>query len=655
MHFFGHNMFSASSLSRSIGIARLSPQIDFKQVIVLVCLFFNLTSVFAQNHITRQAWFDDPTGHLSWAQVMEAESQFQNYEGVLSRGFGASTIWLKLTIDPHASASDAPKREKLVLRIRPVYLDQIEIYDPLLGHQPSHLTGDRFHPKAQEIQGLDFMVSIPSGEQARDIWVKVKSTSTRQISIQALNLDELNSRIHTQELLYALYIGVILVFFSWAAVHWMFSREPLVGLFSLTQFSALIYALCGLGYARVFWPVGLSAQWLDFITSLFSILAVSSAVAFHVLHLREFQPPERLQWAQKLLLLLLPLKLGLLLAGHPRIGLHINMIEVLISPNLFLLSVVLSKGWTPKPQSPRPALKRAYIIGFYALLWVIIMIAVLPGLALTSGGEIPLYIVQAHGLFTAFLIMVMLQYRDRVMRKKQNDMVIALESSLIRADHEKQMREEQEKLLSMLAHELKTPLATVQMRLNHSLQGSKEIRAAVRDMDNVIERCVQTLQMSDQKMRPHLTSLDWVGLLNDCIKACAQPERIESDFPTQLLIESDHQLLSIVINNLLENACKYANAEARIRITLACTTDAESTGAWAVMEVSNPPGAAGWPDPQLIFEKYYRSPNARRQAGTGLGLYLVRNLTQVLNGRIEYLPDHELLKFRLSLPIGNPS
>lgn len=643
-------MFSASSLSPLICRVRIRPKIESWHVVLLMCLMFCFSSAFAQNHITRQAWLDDPTGNLTLTQVMEAEQLFQIYDGVLSRGFGASAIWLKLTIDPQASEIEGPKRDKLVLRIRPVYLDQIEIFDPLLGQQPAHLTGDHFHPKTQEIQGLDFMVSIPRGEQTRDIWVKVKSTSTRQISIQALSLDELNRRVHTQELLYALYIGVIIVFFSWATVHWLFSRETLVGLFSLAQFSALIYALCGLGYARVFWPVEISPYWLDFTTSLFSILAVSSAVAFHVFHVGEFHPPERLKWAQKMLLYLLPIKLLLLLSGHPRIGLNINMVEVLVSPNLFLISVIWAKGWTETPKTPRPALKRPYIIGFYALLWVIMMIAVLPGLALTKGGELPLYIVQAHGLFTAFLIMAMLQYRDRVMRQKQNEMAIALESSLIRADHEKRMREEQEKLLSMLAHELKTPLATMQMRLNNSVQGSKEIRTAIRDMDNVIERCVQTLQLSDQKLQAHPLSLDMVGLLKDCIQSCAQPERVQTNFPNELWIKTDRQLLTIVVSNLLENACKYAHPDSIIQITLQTSSSVSSSGMGVLMDIVNAPGASGWPEPDLVFEKYYRSPNARRQAGTGLGLYLVRNLMPVLHGQIEYLPDREFIRFQLRLP-----
>ncbi len=614
-----------------------------------------LCSVWAKNLVVEQAWLDDPGGRLTWEQVRQSPDMFQPYKGVLSRGFGSSTIWIRVRIDPHRHAASVLDPDRLILRLRPVYLDRIEIYDPIQTRQPAYVTGDHFHPKEQAIPGLDFMIPIARGESARDLWVKVQSTSTRQISIQALELDELNSRVHQQELLYALYIGVIIVFLAWGCVHWLFSLDRLVGAFSVAQFCALVYALCGLGYTRVFWPSHLSAHWLDTLTSLFSILAVSSAVLFHILHVREFQPPTWLQRTQWLLLAALPVKLLLLALGQPMWGLHLNMLEILITPSIFLLSVILSKGWIESPRSPRPALKRGYVIGFYVLLLGVMMIAVLPGLALTSGGEIPLYIVQAHGLFTAFLIMVMLQYRDRVMRKKQNDLSLNLERSVMQAEHEKQMREEQEKLLSMLAHELKTPLATVQMRLSTGAEGTKEIRTAVRDMDNVIERCVQTLQLSDQRLHAHMVRFNLVTVLQDAVLSCAQPDRIHLKTPPEALIDSDHQLLSIIFSNLLENACKYASPGTPIQIELTLQTDSTNPTPHVRLVFSNFPGASGWPDAAQIFEKYYRSPQARRQAGTGLGLYLVKNLIQVLHGHIEYAPDDGQLRFVLTLPLWQAS
>lgn len=615
----------------------------------LLLLFFSAFALpaIAQNHIVERAWLEDPSGVLSWSEVQKLP--MQPYEGILSRGFGSSRLWIKLRIDPWAHPVSAREPEKLVLRIRPVYLDDIQIFDPLMAEQPAGQTGDLHHPRGHVFEGLDFMLPIARGDAPRDVWLMVQSTSTRQIAVEAVNVDNLTRLVHTQELLYALYIGVIIVFVAWALMYWLFSREHLVGAFALSQLVALFYALCSLGYARAFWPAFLSAEVLDVITSLFSILAVSAAVFFHVLHISEFAPPRWARLCMYALLGMSPIKLLLLGLNQPMLALHLNMLEILVAPTLFLAIICLAQGWQRHAPGRPPALRRAYVIGFYILLWLLLLVAVLPGLALSAGGEIPLYIVQAHGLVTATLILLMLQYRDRVRRQQQNQVALALERSQMQALQEKSIREEQEKLLAMLAHEIKTPLATMQMRLNSQAQGSREIRQAIRDMDGVIERCIQASQLSDRQLQPQTSRVDLVDMLRDVVSSSGHAERIELEAPARLMVDTDRQLLYIAINNLLENACKYAAPQSSVRLCLSKQLDGDLD--MASIEVSNLPGSAGYPDPDKLFQKYYRSPNARRQAGTGLGLYLVSSLMAVLGGRIAYLPDDQRVRFVLSLPV----
>jgi K+-sensing histidine kinase KdpD len=121
--------------------------------------------------------------------------------------------------------------------------------------------------------------------------------------------------------------------------------------------------------------------------------------------------------------------------------------------------------------------------------------------------------------------------------------------------------------------------------------------------------------------------------------------------PQHLPLHTDRQLWFIVLNNLLENACKYAAPDTPIEIRMEMRDDTNGA-AHLQLTVSNPPNQANWPDPEKIFDKYYRSPQARRQAGTGLGLYLVRNLMQVMGGQIDYAPTKDSVRFVLQLPLG---
>lgn len=620
----------------------------------LACAFLGAAQAHAQDHITERAWTEDTTGQLQLHDIQQLPAT--TFEGVLSRGFGEGAIWVRLRIDPSVSSTPTRDPDRLVLRIRPVYLDDIQVFDPLAPGGKAGITGDRVHPRAQAFDGLDFVLPIARGQAPRDIWLRLTSTSTRQISVQAVSTEDLQRRTQVQELVFALYIGVILIFMVWGVVYWVFSREAVIGAFAIKQASALVFALGSLGYTRVFWPAHWPALWLDTTTTLFSMLAVTAAIHFHVLLLREFEPPLWCLRLQQLLLALLPVKLLLLTAHETMWALRINMVEVLVAPLVFLVSVVLATGWRhAASERQRPILARPLAVGFYALLLFILVMAALPGLGLMKGGEVPLYVVQAHGLLTAFLILLMLQYRAYIQQKQQRETSLALERTQLQAQQERSIREEQEKLLAMLAHEIKTPLATMHMRLDATAQGSREIRQAIRDMNAVIERCLQTAQLSDRQLQAHLSRVDLVDVVREAVSACGQSQRLRCTLPAQLHVQTDAQLLLIVLNNLLENACKYAAPESPIDVRVSCMATPGGDGQRACIEVLNLPGRSGWPEVGKLFDKYYRSPHARRQAGTGLGLYLVRNLMKVLGGGVDYLPDGQHIRFRVCLPLSEPA
>lgn len=602
----------------------------------------------AQDHITQRSWLEHPSGQLTWSEA--AQQRGQAFEGVLSLGFGEAPVWVRLRIDPKAQPAPSQVDQPLMLRIRPVYLDDIQIFDPLVGGQIG-VVGDLHHPRGQFFEGLDFVVPIARGDAPRDIWLRLSSSSTRQLAVQAVNHDALHRMTSNQQLIFALYVSVILIFSIWGWVQWLFGREKIIGAFALKQTAALVFALGSLGYTRAFWPAGWPAAWLDTTTTLSSIFAVSAAIYFHILLIQEFEPPPWVGYLLRVPMLLVPIKLLLVFFDQSMLALRINMVEILLTPFLFLGAVSLARVWDQQENLVKPVLARWVVIGFYSLLVLILLVASLPGLGLAKGGEIPLYLVQVHGLLTAFLILLMLQYRKHVQEARQRDTALALERSQLQALQERGIREEQEKLLAMLAHELKTPLATMHMRLNADAQGSREIRHAIRDMNAVIERCLETAQFSDRQLQANLTPVDLVGVLNDVVSSCAEPARVIMDIPDQWTVQTDRQLMHIVLSNLIENACKYAEPHSPIEVKLFSALAADSVTQKICFEISNLPGRAGWPEATQVFEKYYRSPHARRQAGTGLGLYLVRNLVQLLGGEIDYAPDETHVRFVVCLPL----
>lgn len=624
----------------------LGALVRFIRWTLAIYLLLSLAPVFAKDKIVERAWLEDAGGELSLEAVQKLP--LQTYSGVLSRGFGDSTIWLRLRIDPGTEGTTKQRDKRLILRIRPVYLDDIQIFDPLEPGGFAGQTGDLVHPRQDEQQGLDYLIPLARGDAPRDIWLRVQSTSTRQVDIQAIDFGELQNVSRRAEILSALYFALLVIFTIWGTSYRVFNKEGLMGAFAAMQASAMMYAFFSLGFARALWPETWPAVLIHHATSIWSMTAVSAAIFFHVLLTRDLKLPGWINWPYLTMLLLLPLKLVLLGLGLGRIALQINMAEVLVAPFVFLVASMLGKSMNDARAGSLPTLSRTVILFFYSVMAVLLFMAAAPGLALGEGNEITLHLVQIHGLLAAFIIFVILKYRAHLIQIRVRDDQLALKASQLQADHERGMREEGEKLLAMLTHELKTPLSTIQMRVDPMARGSREIKQAIRDMNGVIERCVQTLQLSDQQLKMQYEDCDLVDAIRELAQSCSQPLRISLDLPDSLLISADRQLLFVVLGNLIENACKYAAPDSQILVQT-CSTQQGTE-----IVVRNQPGIAGWPDETHVFEKYYRSPHARRQAGTGLGLYLVRHILEAMNGKIQFIPDPVYVKFLVFLPLKSP-
>ena len=111
-------------------------------------------------------------------------------------------------------------------------------------------------------------------------------------------------------------------------------------------------------------------------------------------------------------------------------------------------------------------------------------------------------------------------------------------------------------------------------------------------------------------------------------------------------------MLQIVLSNLLDNACKYGQPAERISLELTHWLLNERPG-WR-WRISNSISLVDAPEANRLFEKYYRSPQARRQSGSGLGLFLVKGLVDLMEGTITYELKDERVTFEIWLPSQAP-
>jgi signal transduction histidine kinase len=251
-------------------------------------------------------------------------------------------------------------------------------------------------------------------------------------------------------------------------------------------------------------------------------------------------------------------------------------------------------------------------------------------------------------------MLAMLLYR--IFRLLQQRELLAAEAAFgrRRVQQEQAFRHDRERLLAMLAHELKTPLSTIRMllaTLGLSTRAQVSAQTAVRDMNNVIERCLQVGQLDDGAMQVNWQPVHLGELARNVVASCSAASRVQLALapgadPSEVpCVVSDPHLLEIVLRNLLDNALKYSPEGSVVTLALS-----DAGRGQVALAVGNYVGLAGKPDPEKVFSKYYRHGQAKRWTGSGLGLYLVHGLVGNLGGKMIYHDRGARVGFQVSLP-----
>ena len=613
-----------------------------------LALFLSLPAR-AQDHIVARAFFEDHSALQTIESVRDAS--FIPFAGVLSQGYGAAPVWIRLRLDP--SVSGASAETPLYLRVRPAYLDDLQIYDPLIGFDSPMFTGDRVPLTKSSEPATAFVLRLSAGPAARDIFIRLASTSTRLAHFEVLTATELRRDTSRLDHLGAIYLTIIGVFLLWGVVQ-LFSRpNVLLVTFVVFQACTFVFSLGMLGYVRFYLSEHLSSAWIDFSTSLPAVAATGAVMFFCVQLLKEISDYPWYRRVEQLILISYAGLMALMLIGVVRPILAINMAMVLIVPITVLILSLLVRRSVVRPQGsdpPQAQLPGFVVVGFFAISCLFTLMTALPALGLLPGAEISLYIVLFYALTSGVLMVSVLYYRGLILLRRQTALASEAGNQRLRAEQERKSRLERERLLAMLGHELKTPLATMRMLLMDREipeKTAQRIQSSVTDMAHVVERTVQTSQVEDGAIEVHMANCEVVTLVGDLLKTMPGHGRLELVHAegATLGTRTDPYLLQVILRNLLDNALKYSAADAPVRIVIDSVNAANK---WNIT-VSNRPGHAGWPDRQKVFEKYYRSPTASHRSGSGLGLYMIQGLARTLRGRLVYEPDAQWVRFRLEV------
>jgi signal transduction histidine kinase len=183
--------------------------------------------------------------------------------------------------------------------------------------------------------------------------------------------------------------------------------------------------------------------------------------------------------------------------------------------------------------------------------------------------------------------------------------------------------------------------------LNMQSKFKSHAEAAMHDMDSIVERCQQVDHFEHEKFVPEVQRCRVDDIISELTDRLV-PKRFAIEIASLPHLDTDEQLLRIILGNLLGNALKYSPPESLIDIHSGPARHGGKPG--ILITVQNLPGDAGMPDPKRIFKKYYRSPGAHGKSGSGLGLYLAHSLAEMLGGKLRYEAVQEKVAFALWMP-----
>ena len=219
--------------------------------------------------------------------------------------------------------------------------------------------------------------------------------------------------------------------------------------------------------------------------------------------------------------------------------------------------------------------------------------------------------------------------------------------------------------VSMVAHELKSPLNSIMMQLNVVLDGlageltDKQREILTKNYDRIQSLTTLTSELLDlSKMESGLINqerekIDLVRIMADRAelymeKANAKSISLETRAPEHAVhVMGNRTNIEEVFSNLISNAIRYTPEKGRIRVAVA------EKGETARIEVADTGYGISKDEIPNIFNKFYRvkTSQTRHINGTGLGLSIVKKIIEAHNGAIDVTSTLEKgTTFKVTLP-----
>jgi signal transduction histidine kinase len=214
--------------------------------------------------------------------------------------------------------------------------------------------------------------------------------------------------------------------------------------------------------------------------------------------------------------------------------------------------------------------------------------------------------------------------------------------------------------LAVTSHELRNPL-TVLAQASQALADTWDELPAIRRLEllrrinrqiflisDTVTRVLDAARMDAGLFRPEPVRVALLDLVIDGVPSLGEPpEQLQIHVDESATIAMDAEHAWTVLSNLLTNAAAHAPGGPVI-------VEGSTEGAWTTLTVTDCGPGIPHADRERVFDRYARL-DLSASEGTGLGLWIVRTVTEAYGGRVWCEPNDPMgAKFVVRLPAGGP-
>ncbi len=207
---------------------------------------------------------------------------------------------------------------------------------------------------------------------------------------------------------------------------------------------------------------------------------------------------------------------------------------------------------------------------------------------------------------------------------------------------------QQNNFLLAVTHELKTPISAARLALQTVKKDTslkllpKMLEMANSNLlrlSNMVEQILMATRFESKFVDPVFSEKNIGELIQEAITSleltAENKSRLITNTPDGLIGEVDEKMLKTVIKNLITNAFKYSENESVVELILT-----DSMSQYQIQVKDQGIGILD-SDKKRVFEKFYRvgEEKTRSQPGSGLGLYLVKQITEMHGGKVSILDN----------------